>query len=62
MKDRTALLVSHRVSTIRGAEKIIVLEKGRIAEEGSHSELIKRGGYYFELWNKQMLREELEIE
>jgi ATP-binding cassette subfamily B protein len=62
MKDRTALLVSHRISTIRGAEKIIVLEKGRIAEEGSHSELIKRGGYYFELWNKQMLREELEIE
>jgi ATP-binding cassette subfamily B protein len=62
MKEKTAILISHRVSTVKTADKIIVLDEGKIAEEGTHSELIRQNGYYSELWKKQMLREELEIE
>src|SRR5690606_6369030 len=46
MKDRTALIIAHRLSTIRAVDRIIVLHKGRLAEEGSHAELMRRGGSY----------------
>ena len=60
MRGRTTIMISHRVSTIRGADQIIVLEDGRIAERGTHEELLERGSYYPELYRKQLLEEELE--
>ena len=60
MKGRTVILISHRVSTVRQADEIVVLERGRIVEKGSHAQLVETGGYYAELSQKQMLEEELE--
>ncbi|MGH7462403.1 MAG: ABC transporter ATP-binding protein, partial [Longimicrobiales bacterium] len=60
MRDRTTILISHRCSTVRDAGLIIVLRDGRIVEQGMHTELIGRGGYYAELYQKQLLEEELE--
>ncbi|TCK85613.1 ABC transporter ATP-binding protein [Albibacterium bauzanense] len=58
MKNRTSILISHRVSTIKNADKIILLEAGRIVEKGTHQELISTKGKYFELYEKQKLDEE----
>jgi len=60
MRGRTVILISHRVSTVRQADRIVVLERGRIVEQGTHAELVEAGGYYSELSQKQMLEEELE--
>ncbi|HEU4390976.1 MAG TPA: ABC transporter ATP-binding protein [Blastocatellia bacterium] len=60
MRGRTCLLVSHRISTVKDADLIVVLDGGRIAERGTHDELIARGGLYAELYEKQLLEEELE--
>jgi ATP-binding cassette subfamily B protein len=60
MRGRTTILISHRVSTVRQADRIVVIEAGRIAEQGSHAELIALGGYYADLYQKQLLEEELE--
>jgi len=59
MSQRTAIIVSHRVSTIRGADQIVVLHEGRVAERGAHDELIRRDGFYADLYRKQLLEEEL---
>jgi ATP-binding cassette subfamily B protein len=60
MRGRTVILISHRVSTVRQADRIVVLERGRIVEQGTHAALAAAGGYYAGLARKQMLEEELE--
>ena len=60
MRDRTTILISHRVSTVQNAHRIIVLSHGSVVEIGTHEELQRRGGYYAELYQKQLLEEELE--
>jgi len=60
MRGRTVILISHRVSTVRQADCIVVLERGRIVEQGSHADLVAAGGYYAVLSQKQTLEEELE--
>jgi len=59
MRGRTTIFISHRVSTVRAADKIAVLHQGRIVEVGTHDELLARNGYYTDLYNKQLLEEEL---
>jgi len=60
MRGRTTILISHRVSTVQTAGRIFVIEHGQIAEQGTHAELITSGGYYADLYQKQLLEEELE--
>src|SRR5579875_1868912 len=62
MAGRTTILISHRVSTIRNADEIVVLHDGTIVERGSHEELLAMNGHYAELYNKQMIEESLERE
>ena len=59
MSGRTSLIVSHRVSTVKDADLIVVLDDGRISERGTHDSLIASGGLYAELYEKQLLEEEL---
>jgi ATP-binding cassette, subfamily B, multidrug efflux pump len=59
MRQRTSIIVSHRVSTVRSADQIVVLEHGRVAESGTHDSLVRHGGLYAELYRKQLLEEEL---
>jgi ATP-binding cassette subfamily B protein len=59
MRGRTTIFISHRVSTVRNADRIAVLHGGRVVELGTHEELITREGYYTDLYNKQLLEEEL---
>ncbi len=60
MKDRTSIIISHRISTVKNADEIIVLDEGRIIEQGSHESLLKLGGAYHDLYRKQLLEEALE--
>jgi ATP-binding cassette, subfamily B, multidrug efflux pump len=60
MRERTSIIVSHRISTVREADQIFVLENGRVAERGSHDQLVARGGLYAALYRKQLLEEELQ--
>ena len=62
MRQRTTVLVAHRVSTVKSADQIVVLRDGRIIERGNHDELLAHNGYYADLYKKQLLEEELERE
>lgn len=58
-RNKTTIIVSHRVSSIKNADSIIVLEKGEIIQQGSHNELVNKSGYYKELYEQQLLEKEL---
>jgi ATP-binding cassette subfamily B protein len=60
MKGRTSILISHRISTVKEADQIVVLKDGAIAERGTHTELVALGGIYADLHQKQLLEEELD--
>jgi ATP-binding cassette subfamily B protein len=61
MQDRTSFVIAHRLSTIKRADRILVIEKGKISEMGSHAELMRAGGHYYQLYTRQF-RHELEVE
>ena len=60
MADRTTIIISHRVSTVKSADLIVVLKDGEIAERGTHEELLAHNGIYANIHEKQLLQEELE--
>src|SRR5919198_1016688 len=62
MTQRTSLIISHRISTVRDADFIMVLDGGRIVDQGTHEELIMRGGLYASMYRRQLLSEELDVE
>ncbi|MFT7696042.1 MAG: ATP-binding cassette subfamily B multidrug efflux pump, partial [Candidatus Latescibacterota bacterium] len=60
MRGRTTLIIAHRVSTLRDCDRIIILDEGRIAEQGTHQQLLDHGGFYADLHARQQLAAELE--
>jgi ATP-binding cassette subfamily B protein len=60
LKEKTCLIISHRISAVREADEILVLDEGKIIERGNHDELVRDGGVYAELYQQQRLSEELE--
>ncbi len=59
MKERTSIIISHRISTVKDSDKIFVIDKGKIVEVGKHNELVEKGGIYADLHYKQLLEEEI---
>lgn len=60
MKNKTAIIIAHRLSTIQNCDNIYVLEKGKVIENGNHSELINKKGFYYNLWSNQTLNPYIE--
>ncbi|MFN4907902.1 MAG: ATP-binding cassette domain-containing protein, partial [Bacteroidota bacterium] len=59
MKGRTTIVISHRISTVQRCSTIIVLDKGKIVESGSHDELLQRRGLYFDMYERQQLEQQI---
>jgi ATP-binding cassette subfamily B protein len=62
LSGRTSFVIAHRLSTIRGADQIVVIEAGKILEQGTHTELLSRGGHYHDLYTEQSMRDILRID
>jgi ATP-binding cassette, subfamily B, multidrug efflux pump len=62
MRERTSIVVAHRISTVKDADEILVLDEGRVVERGSHRELLEHGGLYAQMYRRQLLEEELEVD
>ena len=62
MRERTAIVVAHRISTVKDADEILVLDDGRIAERGAHRDLLERNGLYAQMYRRQLIEEELEVD
>jgi ATP-binding cassette subfamily B protein len=62
MGRRTSIVIAHRLSTTRSAERVIVLDGGQVVEEGTHAELLQRGGLYMRMYRRQLIAQELELE
>jgi len=60
LKEKTCLIISHRISAVKEADEILVLDEGKIIERGTHEQLVNRGGVYADLYQQQQLTEELE--
>jgi ATP-binding cassette subfamily B protein len=62
MKERTSIVVAHRISTVKDADEILVLDEGRVAERGTHRGLLEHGGLYAQMYRRQLLEEELQVD
>jgi len=62
LQERTSIIVAHRISTVKDAGEILVLDEGRIAERGTHRELLERNGIYAQMYRRQLLEEELDVD
>ncbi len=60
LREKTCLIISHRISAVKEADQILVIDEGRVVERGNHQELLRNGGLYAELYQQQQLTEELE--
>ena len=57
--ERTCIIIAHRISTLQDADEIIVLDDGQIIERGNHEELLDNRGYYYKIYQRQLLEEEI---
>jgi len=62
MRERTSIVVAHRISTVKDADEILVLDDGRVAERGAHRDLLERNGLYAQMYRRQLIEEELEVD
>jgi ATP-binding cassette subfamily B protein len=62
MGSRTSIVIAHRISTTRSADQVVVLDRGRIVEQGTHTELVSLGGLYTRIYRRQLIAQELELD
>src|SRR5205814_10670007 len=62
LRERTSIIVAHRISTVKDADEILVLDEGRVAERGTHRDLLERNGIYAQMYRRQLLEEELDVD